>query len=118
MTALHGALPGVFLALIIVMWVWYFVFRALRRRGFEIDTLAFFLSTLGLIVTASANLSGLLKQFCAMLIGLLIFISLGWYMRDLERVKKTALAGRNCNSGPFGSHACFWRNALWCKKLD
>ena len=25
------------------MWVWYFVFRALRRRGFEIDTLAFFL---------------------------------------------------------------------------
>ncbi len=82
------ALPGVFLALIIVMWVWYFVFRALRRRGFEIDTLAFFLSTLGLIVTASANLSGLLKQFCAMLIGLLIFISLGWYMRDLERVKK------------------------------
>ena len=82
------ALPGVFLALSAVMWVWYFVFRALRRRGFEIDTLAFFLSTLGLIITASAYPSGLFKQFCAMLIGLLVFISLGWYLRDLERVKK------------------------------
>ncbi len=82
------AIPGVFLALIIVMWIWYFVFRALRRRGFEIDTLAFFLSTLGLIVTASAYPSGLFKQFCAMLIGLLVFIVLGWYMRDLEQVKK------------------------------
>ena len=82
------AIPGVFLALIVVMWVWYLVFRALRRRGFEIDTLAFFLSTLGLIVTVSSHPSGLMKQFCAMLIGLLVFISLGWYLRDLERVKK------------------------------
>jgi cell division protein FtsW (lipid II flippase) len=70
------------------MWTWYIVFRSLRRTGFEIDTLAFFLSTLGLMVTATAGLSGLFKQFCAMLIGLLLFIVMGWILRDLERVKK------------------------------
>ena len=86
--AFTWALPGVFLALILVMWVWYFVFRALHRRGFELDTLAFFLSTLGLLVMASRAPGGLVKQFCAMLLGLVVFIIMGWLLRDLDLVKK------------------------------
>ena len=81
-------LPGVFLALIVTMWTWYFVFRSLHRRGFELDTLAFFLSSLSLIIVASHAPSTLFKQFCAMLLGLLVFIILCWILRDLNLVKK------------------------------
>ncbi len=82
------ALPFVFIVLMVVMWVWYFTFRAIRRHGFEIDLIGFFLSTLGLIVSASAYPSGLLKQFFALAMGVGIFLILGWILRDFERIEK------------------------------
>ncbi|MBE6936284.1 MAG: FHA domain-containing protein [Ruminococcaceae bacterium] len=82
------AIPGVFFGLMAVMWAWYLLFRAMKRRGFELDTLAFFLSTLGLMVTTSYSPAALSKQFFAMLLGLLVFIILGWILRDLDRVRR------------------------------
>ena len=78
------AIPICFLAMSLVMWVYFAVFRVFRRTGFEIDFIAFFLSTIGMAVTASSEPSGMIKQLVAFLLGLLVFICLCWCLRDLR----------------------------------
>ena len=82
-------LPLSFLGLTVVMWLYYAVLRCTHCVGFEMETIAFFLSTLSLSVTASSAPGSLFKQFCAILLGLVLFLVLGLFLRDLERVKKT-----------------------------
>lgn len=84
-TAASASLPGVFLGLIAVEWGYYLLLRALRRIGFEMETIAFFLCTLSLAVTASSAPDALFKQFAAMLAGLLLFLMMGWFLRDQRR---------------------------------
>lgn len=79
---------AVFFALSAVMWAYFLAMRAIRRVGFEMETIAFFLSTLSLAVTASSAPSDLFKQLFALLLGLILFIVLGLFLRDLERVKR------------------------------
>ena len=83
-----AAIPMTFLCLSLAMWAYCLTLRALRRIGFEMETVAFFLSTLSLAVTASSAPSSLPKQFLAVLLGLLLFLVLGVFLRDLERAKK------------------------------
>lgn len=83
-----AAVPAAFLCLGAVMWAYFLFMRAVRRVGFEMETIAFFLSTLSLAVTASSNPGALFKQFAALLLGLGAFVALGVVLRDLERVKK------------------------------
>ena len=80
--------PLAFLGLTAVMWIYYAVLRATRCVGFELETIAFFLSTLSLSVTASSAPGSLLKQFLAVLLGLVLFLVLGIFLRDLSRVQK------------------------------
>ncbi len=82
------AIPLVFAGLIAVMWCYFLVLRRLRQVGFEMEVMAFFLSTLSLCITCSSNTPALPKQFCAMVLGVLVFLILGSFMRDLERVKR------------------------------
>ena len=82
------AIPTTYLCLTAVMWAYFMFMRAMGRVGFEMETIAFFLCTLSLAVTASKNPGGLFKQFAAILLGLALFVVLGVFMRDLERVKK------------------------------
>ncbi|SCJ17484.1 Cell division protein FtsW [uncultured Flavonifractor sp.] len=82
------AIPTTYLCLTAVMWAYFMFMRATGRVGFEMETIAFFLCTLSLAVTASKNPGGLFKQFAAILLGLALFVVLGVFMRDLERVKK------------------------------
>jgi cell division protein FtsW len=70
------------------MWVYYAVLRACRCVGFEMETIAFFLSTLSLAITASSAPGAVPKQFAAMMLGLVLFVVLGVFLRDLERVQK------------------------------
>ena len=80
--------PLSFLGLTIAMWLYFAVLRCTRCVGFELETIAFFLSTLSLAVTASSAPESLPKQFLAILLGLGLFIVLGLFLRDLDRVKK------------------------------
>ncbi len=82
------ALPVTFLALSLLMWSYFLTLRALRRVGFEMELIAFFLSTLSLAVVASSNTPALPKQFLCVVLGLVLFLVLGVFLRDLERVKK------------------------------
>lgn len=81
-------IPLTFLLLTGVMWLYFLTLRALRRVGFEMETIAFFLSTLSLSITASSAQSSLFKQFLAILLGLALFLVLGLFLRDLSRVQK------------------------------
>ena len=81
-------LPMCFAALIILMWACYFITRALHRIAFEIETIGFFLSTLGLSVVASGSPSELIRQVIFIIAAVLFFFSMGWFLRDLDRVKK------------------------------
>lgn len=81
-------LPLAFMGLTVVMWVYYAVLRTTKCVGFEMETIAFFLSTLSLSVTASSAPEALFKQFIAVVLGLGLFIILGLSLRDLSRVQK------------------------------
>ncbi len=56
----------------------------LKRRGFEVELIAFLLTSIGLSITASVYPDGIVKQFVAVLIGIGGFILLQWFMRDLK----------------------------------
>lgn len=80
--------PLCFGFMIVLMWIYFIAFRIQKRRGFEIDIIAFFLGVLGLAVAASSVNEGMVKQFLAFVIGLGFFLGLGWFLRDLTRAKK------------------------------
>lgn len=77
-----------FLGLTMVMWLYFVALLCTRCVGFELETIAFFLSTLSLAVTASSVPESLFKQFLAILLGLVLFLVLGIFLRDLGRVQK------------------------------
>ena len=81
-------IPITFLCFTGVMWLYFLVLRAMRRVGFEMETIAFFLSTLSLSVTCSSNTGALFKQFLCVVLGLVLFLILGVFLRDLDRAKK------------------------------
>ena len=76
-----------FLGLTIVMWAYVLVFRSMKRKGFEMEIIAFFLSTLSLAVTASKFPEGVFKQFIAIVIGMALFIGMCIYLRNLSRAQ-------------------------------
>ena len=81
-------IPLAFTVLILLMWLYFLVFRSLKRTGFEMEILAFFLSGLGLCVIVTSAPHELLKQLLALIIGLCSFVALGWFLRDLDLAKK------------------------------
>ncbi len=82
------AVPLVFLSFAAVMWVYFLAMRALGRVGFEMERIAFFLSTLSLAVVASSAPAKLPKQLAAILAGLVLFLLLCGVLRDLDRVRR------------------------------
>ncbi|MEE0776116.1 MAG: FtsW/RodA/SpoVE family cell cycle protein [Bacillota bacterium] len=82
------SVPLSILGLAAVEWFYFLALRAFRRVGFEMETIAFFLSTLSLAVTASSNPDAVFKQLVAILLGIGLFLVLCWYLRDLDRAKK------------------------------
>jgi len=76
-----------FAALVLAEWCCYLIMRALDRSGFEIETLAFFLCTLGLAISATSTPDGMLKQLVLLFAGIVLYIFLGWWLRDLGRTK-------------------------------
>ncbi|MCR5842981.1 MAG: FtsW/RodA/SpoVE family cell cycle protein [Oscillospiraceae bacterium] len=80
-----GAVALSFVALIALEWSCYHFMRFLNRSGFEIETLAFYLTSLGMSVAASSAPNDLLKQLLLTIAAVLLFALLGWWLRDLER---------------------------------
>ena len=81
-----------FAALILIEWFCYFAMRSIRRTGFEVETLAFFLTTLGLSVVATSAPDDMYKDVILIIAGVVLFFITGWWLRDLERTKKARVA--------------------------
>jgi cell division protein FtsW (lipid II flippase) len=85
---LTAALPVCCFTLSTVMWVCYTLTRAMSRVAFEIETIAFFLCTIGMAVTASSSQQDLFRQTIMIFVGVGMFFAVGWFLRDLDRAKK------------------------------
>lgn len=57
----------------------------LKRKGFEVELIAFLLTSIGLSITSSVYPDKALKQLVAVLIGIFGFVFLQWLLRDLKR---------------------------------
>ena len=71
-----------------IQWGFFLLTRLLRRTGFEVESIAFFLTTLGLSIIASDAPEEMLKQIICLAAGLAAYLILSWALRDLERAKK------------------------------
>ena len=78
-----------FAALALTQWFCYVLMRTMDRSGFEVETIAFFLCTLGLEICATSTPDDLTKEIILIIVGIALFFLLGWWLRDLDRVKKT-----------------------------
>ena len=72
----------------VVMWAYVMFSEAAGSRGFEMEMIAFFLTTINLAVTASSDPGGVVKELIAMLLGLGLMIFMMIYLRDLDRTRK------------------------------
>ncbi|NLD19423.1 MAG: FtsW/RodA/SpoVE family cell cycle protein [Clostridiales bacterium] len=81
-------LPVAFLLLCALMWAYVIFMRTFKRVGFEMEMIAFFLSTLSLAVTTSAYPDTVFKQAVCICLGVALFFGLCWLLRDLNRAKR------------------------------
>lgn len=103
--------------LIVLMWVYVGLMRALGNTAFEMETIAFFLSTLSLAVVASSSPESMFKQFIAVAIGVCGMFVMCLIMRNLGRTKilrpmllvmAVALLAVNLGFGTFSYGAKNW----------
>ena len=75
-------------SLMLCQWLLLLFYICIRRTSFEVETIAFFLCTMGMAAIATVTPSEAIKQVTALVMGLIIFLVVGWSLRDLERAKK------------------------------
>ena len=69
-------------------WMLLGFYGIIRRSSFELETIAFFLCTLGMAVICAVKPAETVKQVISLVLGVLVYLVVGWSMRDLERAKK------------------------------
>ena len=84
----HG-ITVAFIGICAVMWTYFFLLKSMHRKGFEMETIAFFLSTLSLAVMATAIPGKVMTQFISIVLGVIVFFVICTYIRDLDRVRDT-----------------------------
>ena len=72
----------------VVMWVYILTGKAMGRKGFEIELIAFFMSTISMAITASSEPDRCLTQLISIVIGLVMFFCICLFLRDLDRTKR------------------------------
>ena len=77
-----------FAGMMLCQWLLYLFYVIIRRKSFDVETIAFFLCSMGMAAIATVRPGETAKQLIAMMLGVLIFLFLGWSLRDLERAKK------------------------------
>lgn len=72
----------------VLMWFYCAAMRVFRWRAFEMELIAFFLCTLNLAVVATSSPKGIGRQLLCIVLGMIVFLVLCWYLRDLSRALK------------------------------
>lgn len=76
-----------FVGICALMWAYVLVLRSMKRTAFEMEMIAFMLTTLSLAVTASKWPESVFKQFIAAAIGVVLFFFMCAYLRNMDRAK-------------------------------
>ena len=77
-----------FSGIMICQWLLLIFYLCIKKPSFEVETIAFFLCTLGMAAIAAVKPAEMTKQLLAMVLGLSLFLAMGWALRDLERAKQ------------------------------
>ncbi len=81
-----------FVGIALCQWILFVFYVVIDRSAFEVETIAFFLCTMGMCAIATVKPGEVLKQLIALVLGIILFLGLGWSLRDLERAKKIRYA--------------------------
>ena len=74
--------------ILLCQWLLLIFYGLIRRSSFELETVAFFLCTMGMAVLCSIKPGETTKQLFALVLGIGVYLAVGWSLRDLERAKK------------------------------
>ena len=74
--------------IMICQWILLLFYVCIHRTSFEVESIAFFLCTMGMCAICTVLPGEAMKQLIAMVMGIFLFLVLGWCLRDLERAKK------------------------------
>ena len=90
MTAQPGSVLSILLVfggIVALQWLLLAFYILIRKPSFEVETIAFFLCTMGMTAIASVAPLEAGKQVLALALGVIVFLGIGWALRDLERAK-------------------------------
>lgn len=77
------------LIFIVLMWGFYFISKSrFKRRNFELEALALFLSGTGIVLNASHDLRQSFVQVAAVFLGIILFCFMIWFIEIPDRVTK------------------------------
>ena len=76
-----------FAGIVFSQWMLLVFYCGLQRTSFEIETIAFFLCTLGMAGIATVTPGEAVKQMISMMMGIFLFLVIGWSLRSLETAK-------------------------------
>ena len=73
--------------IMLCQWLLLIFYMCIKRTAFEIETISFFLCTMGMAAIAAVNPAEATKQLFAMVLGVTLFLAVGLALRDLNRAK-------------------------------
>ena len=87
-------MPLIPLGVLVVMeWGFYlYSMKGLNRVSFELETVGFLLSGIGIMLLCGSGVEATYIQLGALLLGIVLFCVMIWFMNDLERVMRWRLA--------------------------
>lgn len=88
-----------FSLLTLTMWLYFIDMEILGIKGFEMEIIAFYLSTLSLSIIGSYAPSSLMKQSFSIIIGVVFLICFGIFLRNLKRVQMFRWVMAACTIG-------------------
>ena len=68
-------------------WILFMLYLCIRKASFEVETIAFFLCTIGFSAICTVVPAEVMKQLIAVMLGIVTFLLVGWSLRNLERAK-------------------------------
>ena len=72
----------------VLQWLLQIFNFSIRRQAFEAETIAFFLCTMGMAAICAVKPLEAGKQLASVVLGLAVYLVIGWSVRDLQRAKR------------------------------
>lgn len=81
------SVAALFLGYLFFEWIYVaFMHYIIKKVNFELEFIAFFLSGIGLCLTASVDAKDMLKQMITVFAGVIVYDVLLWFLMDVKRV--------------------------------